>query len=220
MGRRWKTLAETVTICCIVALAGCGEPSDGPAPDSAASGQAGESATRGQLAADGEQTGAESAGGNGPESAGGGQDIQLVVADREVYQQTLDEHQGKVVLVDFWATWCVPCKTYFPKVLQYGRKYDDQGLAVVSVSLDDPSNRQGVVSFLKSVDAQIDNLISKWGPGTETMERFKIDSAVPYYKLYDRQGKLRYEFSAIPEGLDNVEPMEQMEPRIKQLLSE
>jgi thiol-disulfide isomerase/thioredoxin len=148
------------------------------------------------------------------------QDISLQEADVEVFRRVLSKYEGKVVLVDFWATWCVPCKTSFPKVLGYGRQYAGQGLVVISVSMDDSSERRKAAAFLQSVNARIDNLISTWGAGSRSVDEFKIDSALPYYKLYDRQGRLRFEFSGAPEGLDNVEPLDQVEPRIRQLLSE
>jgi thiol-disulfide isomerase/thioredoxin len=145
-------------------------------------------------------------------------EISLMEADIDTYEDVLKRYAGKVVLVDFWATWCVPCKKSFPKILQYGRDYLDHGLAVVSVSFDDASEQEDVLDFLKSVDAAIPNLISRWGAGTESMERFGVESALPYYKLYDRSGKLRWQFSDSAEGLDNVESADQMKKRIEELL--
>ncbi len=148
------------------------------------------------------------------------QDRSLQVADVAVFQQVLEQHRGKVVLVDFWATWCVPCKKNFPKVVGYGQKYGPSGLAVVSLSIDDLSARDEVVEFLTSVGAPDTNLISKWGTGTESAEQFGFSGEVPFYRLYDRGGTLRYQFSSNAESLPNVESLEQLEPRIGQLLAE
>ena len=49
----------------------------------------------------------------------------------------LSEYKGKVVLINFWATWCVPCKEEIPWFIEFERKYKDQGLAVVGISLDE-----------------------------------------------------------------------------------
>ena len=148
-----------------------------------------------------------------------GRTITLREADTKVFDEVLQQHHGKVVLVDFWATWCVPCKKNFPKILAFGRKYADQGLVLMSVSMDAPSNSRETLKFLTSVEARTDNLISTWGTSTESAERFEFDGAVPYYKLYDRAGTLRYEFSGNPEGLDNVEDVDRIESRIKELLA-
>src|SRR5579862_5223952 len=49
----------------------------------------------------------------------------------------LKKYRGKVVLLDFWATWCTGCKKEIPWFVEFQRKYAKQGLAVVGVSMDD-----------------------------------------------------------------------------------
>jgi peroxiredoxin len=51
--------------------------------------------------------------------------------------QTLADYRGKVVLLDFWATWCTGCKQEIPWFVEFQRSYESRGLAVVGVSLDD-----------------------------------------------------------------------------------
>lgn len=48
----------------------------------------------------------------------------------------LSSHTGKVVIVDFWASWCVPCRRSFPWLNQMHRKYEDDGLVIIGVNLD------------------------------------------------------------------------------------
>jgi thiol-disulfide isomerase/thioredoxin len=50
---------------------------------------------------------------------------------------TLDDYKGKVVLLDFWATWCGPCRIEIPEFVQLQKRYRDQGLAVIGISMDD-----------------------------------------------------------------------------------
>jgi cytochrome c biogenesis protein CcmG/thiol:disulfide interchange protein DsbE len=50
----------------------------------------------------------------------------------------LDQYRGKVVLVDFWATWCPPCRKSIPELITLQDKYRDQGLVVLGISVDDP----------------------------------------------------------------------------------
>lgn len=50
----------------------------------------------------------------------------------------LADFAGKVILLDFWATWCVPCKTEIPWFVEFQEKYGSAGLQVVGVSVDDP----------------------------------------------------------------------------------
>ncbi|MBW1722017.1 MAG: TlpA family protein disulfide reductase [Deltaproteobacteria bacterium] len=51
---------------------------------------------------------------------------------------SLSDFRGKVVLVDFWATWCPPCRQSIPELVQLQKKYREKGLVVLGISLDDP----------------------------------------------------------------------------------
>src|SRR5688572_30131250 len=50
----------------------------------------------------------------------------------------LSDYKGKVILLDFWATWCGPCKIEIPWFLEFQEKYGKDGLQVIGVSVDDP----------------------------------------------------------------------------------
>jgi len=51
---------------------------------------------------------------------------------------SLQQYRGKVVLLDFWATWCLPCRYSIPELVEIQDKYRDQGLVILGVSVDDP----------------------------------------------------------------------------------
>src|SRR5262249_33589635 len=61
-------------------------------------------------------------------------------------QISLDELQGKVVLLDFWATWCTPCLEALPSVQKVARKFQGEPLVILSVSLD--QNEKGWKDFI------------------------------------------------------------------------
>ncbi|HEU5402029.1 MAG TPA: TlpA disulfide reductase family protein, partial [Terriglobales bacterium] len=50
---------------------------------------------------------------------------------------TLSQYKGKVVLVDFWASWCIPCQAEIPKFIEWQKKYGDQNFQVIGISMDD-----------------------------------------------------------------------------------
>src|SRR5882762_8001596 len=52
----------------------------------------------------------------------------------------LSEFKGKVIILDFWATWCVPCKAEIPGFIELQKKYGDRGLQIIGLSVDDSLN--------------------------------------------------------------------------------
>jgi thiol-disulfide isomerase/thioredoxin len=146
--------------------------------------------------------------------------VSVTVGGADEFQKLLEKHRGKVVLVDFWATWCVPCVEQFPHSVELERKLRDQGFTVISVSMNEPEEKESVLEFLQKYDAVFDNLLGKYGAGSEFVDAFALRGDLPFYKLYDRQGQLRRQFSSEPEGIENCEPIDQIDARVGELLSE
>lgn len=67
-------------------------------------------------------------------------------------QLLLEEHQGKVVVVDFWASWCVPCRRSFPWMNAMQAKYGERGLLFIAVNVD--RDRAAADKFLAEVPAE------------------------------------------------------------------
>jgi thiol-disulfide isomerase/thioredoxin len=156
-----------------------------------------------------------------PPKAGDGHSVKLTPVDRPGYDAAIAKLHGKVVLVDFWATWCLPCVEQLPHTLELGRQLADRGLAVVTVSCDEPAEAERVSRFLGSKQAGgATNLISQFGGSPRTMEAFEISSgAVPFYKLYDRAGKLRQAFGVDPRSKKQFTPAD-IELAVEQVLAE
>ena len=95
-----------------------------------------------------------------------------------------------------------------------------KGLAVISVSLDEPEDTEKVLNFLVKSDATFDNVISKFGFEEETGKEFEFPGQPPFYQLFDRDGKLRFQFSPDPADMENVESLEMLDQRVQQLLAE
>jgi thiol-disulfide isomerase/thioredoxin len=62
---------------------------------------------------------------------------------------SLDQYKGKVVLVNFWATWCDPCKTEIPWLIEFNHKYGPRGLVIVGIAMDD-EGKKVVEPWIKS----------------------------------------------------------------------
>ncbi len=147
-------------------------------------------------------------------------EVSLQLGTEEDYHRILKSHEGKVVLVDFWATWCLPCMVQFPHTVELVNNHRDAGFTAISVSMDEPDSQESVLEFLQNQSANFDNLLTSYGASGQFADAFEIQGDVPFYKLYDRQGKLRYTFSGNPEGVENCEPVEKMDERVAELLSE
>ncbi|HEY2838594.1 MAG TPA: TlpA disulfide reductase family protein [Pirellulales bacterium] len=115
--------------------------------------------------------------------------IDLQMVSKEGFEQAVAKHKGKVVLVDFWATWCPPCVAQFPHTLGLAQRFKGKGLEVISVSVNKPEDIEIVRKFLSEKRADIENLITEYGGNA--INEFDLDNGgVPCYWIYDREGKL------------------------------
>ncbi len=113
------------------------------------------------------------------------------VVDRTGFDEVLAKHKGKVVLVDYWATWCGPCRKKFPHTVALAKEHQADGLAVIGVSMDDDEAHEDVVKFLAEQKATFDNLRSKTGASDESFESFDVPGGtLPCLRLFDREGKV------------------------------
>ncbi|RMG36286.1 MAG: TlpA family protein disulfide reductase [Planctomycetota bacterium] len=126
--------------------------------------------------------------------------VRARVVRPEQFPEVLAKHKGKVVLVDFWATWCAPCRKSFPHTVAMAEKYADRGLAVITVAFDEPDAYDDVLKFLVEQHAtRTENLICAHGGSEESFAGYSIRSgALPHFKVYDRNGKLFASFEIDP----------------------
>jgi len=99
----------------------------------------------------------------------------------------LADLRGKVVLVDFWATWCPPCVEEIPGVVEVYEKFKDQGFEIVGISLD--QDKGALEKFTAENKMTWPQFFDGKGWDNELAKRFEIQS-VPTMWLLDREGKL------------------------------
>jgi thiol-disulfide isomerase/thioredoxin len=98
----------------------------------------------------------------------------------------LEDFRGRVVYLDFWASWCAPCRQSFPWMQAMKDAYEGQGLAVVAVNLD--QYHADAERFLAKFHP---NFNVRFDPQGEIAERFKIHG-MPTSVIIDRHGVLRF----------------------------
>jgi thiol-disulfide isomerase/thioredoxin len=134
--------------------------------------------------------------------------VSVSVVTPDHFTEVIAKHKGKVIFVDFWATWCVPCRKAFPHTVELAMKYPEK-LAVVSMALDDADAKEDVLGFLKEQGATFDNLMCSFGGADESYNAYEIPgAALPYFRIYDREGTLKHTFGYDAEndkGVDETE---------------
>ncbi len=98
----------------------------------------------------------------------------------------LSDLQGKVVLLDFWATWCGPCRMTIPHVEALYKKYKDKGVVVIGINLDNAANRNAVRQFIK--EKGITYLVISDASGTVANEYGA--TSIPRFFFIDKHGNI------------------------------
>jgi thiol-disulfide isomerase/thioredoxin len=105
----------------------------------------------------------------------------------------LDTLHGKVVLVDFWASWCAPCLHSFPWMNELQQKHSNDGLVIVAVNLD--QDRALADAFLEKVPARFR---VEYDPSGELARQFGVEN-MPTSFLVDRSGQVRIRHAGFRE---------------------
>jgi thiol-disulfide isomerase/thioredoxin len=133
-------------------------------------------------------------------------EVKVTAVKIDGLEKAVADAKGKVILIDFWATWCPPCVRSFPHLVEQHEKYADRGLVVISVSLDKSEKTQEVLGFLRKHGADFTNLhLDADATAGEVMEnKFGYEGGIPHGAMFDRQGKRVWSGNPLIEG-DNLD---------------
>jgi len=122
-------------------------------------------------------------------------DVPLTMAGAEDLKKLRQNGTGKLLLVNFWATWCAPCAREFPDLEATYRMYRSRSLEFVSVSVNDPEERAAVMKFLQEHGATHDNRLFATSDvyGLQAAFDPNMPAPVPYTVLLGPGGDVRYQ---------------------------
>lgn len=107
--------------------------------------------------------------------------------DLEGKTRSLGEWQGKVMVLNLWATWCGPCREEIPIMVKLQQKYRDQGLTFVGLALDD---KAPVVKFANEMGMNYPILLGDSDLGDFGQRLGNVSRGLPYTVIVDRSGKI------------------------------
>ena len=128
----------------------------------------------------------------------------LPLIDLAGYNQLLAKYRGKPLVVNFWATWCEPCRSEFPMLVELAKQYGPQGLVVLGVSLDENGDLNLVRQFLAEAHPGFPNYRQKPGIDVDAFYHgvnAQWQGTMPQTVFYGRDGHVaRYLVGARPRG--------------------
>lgn len=116
--------------------------------------------------------------------------------------------KGRVVYLDFWASWCTPCRKSFPWMNEMQHQYGERGLSIIAINLD--QNRDDAKAFLDKVPAKFKII---YDPNGKVAELYAV-KAMPTSFLIDQKGNLVFKKAGF-----KIKEKAELEDKIKTLLN-
>ncbi|MDT8283588.1 MAG: TlpA disulfide reductase family protein [Gammaproteobacteria bacterium] len=112
---------------------------------------------------------------------------EFAVADLNGDMRNIKEWDGKLVLLNFWATWCPPCKKEIPDFIKLQTAYGEQGFQIVGIAIDD---KEATEEYAQKVGMNYPSLVAA-EEGVQLAQRFgNVAGVLPYSVIINRTGKI------------------------------
>ncbi|MBN2543670.1 TlpA family protein disulfide reductase [bacterium] len=133
----------------------------------------------------------------------------FVLRDTDGKKFRLSDHSGKIIILDFWTTWCAPCKIEIPSFIKLQQSYGRDGLLVVGVSLDERHTKHKVKPFVDRMNINYPVLLD----GKQMSFLYGSIQSIPTTFIIDQRGCIRGK-------LVGLRQYEEFENWVRKLLSE
>ncbi len=113
--------------------------------------------------------------------------LEINLPDVTDKQRSISEWQGKIRIINFWATWCPPCLKEIPEFIKLQNEYQDKNLQFIGVAIE---NRQAVADYLKTLPINYPMLIGGDEAIALSQQLGNIVNAVPFTVFVNQQGQI------------------------------
>jgi peroxiredoxin len=120
--------------------------------------------------------------------------VEINMIDETGIKELVQNKSDKLRLINVWATWCGPCVTEFPSFIEMNRMYKGRDFELITVSADNPENKDKALKFLKKSQASVNNYLFSLDDKYKLIEAIdpKWQGALPYTMLVEPGGKIVY----------------------------
>lgn len=119
-------------------------------------------------------------------------DVRIEKIDKNKLSGLLDNRDGKVLLINVWATWCIPCREEFPDLVKLATKYKNSDVEIIGISADFPDEIETkIVPFLKGNDVNFKNYVQNFENDEDLINMLNNEwnGALPATFIFDETGK-------------------------------
>ena len=120
--------------------------------------------------------------------------IAFTLADLNGQMQSISQWDNQVILLNFWATWCPPCRKEMPDFMHVYDKYKDRGFVVLGVGID---KQEQILDFINTMKINYPILIGERDAMTVSHQYGNRHGALPYSVIIDKQGMIRYQAAGL-----------------------
>lgn len=127
----------------------------------------------------------------------------------------LSDFKGKVILLNFWATWCPPCRAEIPELIKWQKEYEDQGLQIIGITYP-PTNRAKVRRFVRQNEINYPILFGS----KKTKELFTSAETMPFSVVIDTEGNIKEQIEGVifdDEFDEKIKPLIEIDLTLKNL---